>query len=67
VTGFCDSEGIDSITHGFYRWNETEGGSTNSLNSVFKPVDENLSRKATRMCMGHRRWESYSIHQCINF
>ena len=26
MTGFCDSEGIDSITHGFYRWNETEGG-----------------------------------------
>ena len=66
MTGFCDSEGIDSTTHGFYRWNETEGGRTNSLNCVYGPVDENPSGKAARGCIRHRTWETYSIDQCIS-
>ena len=66
MTGFCDSDGIDSMTHGFYHWNETEGGRTNSLNCVYGPVDENPSGKATRGCIRHRTWETYSIDQCIS-
>jgi len=62
MTGFCDSEGVHSITHGFYHWNETEAGNINSLNCEFGPVDGN----ATRRCIRHKTWGSHNIEECTS-
>ena len=61
MTGFCDSESVDSMGHGSYRWNETEVGNTSSL-CEFGPVDG----RATRRCTGHRTWESHNIEECTS-
>ena len=50
------------MTHGSYRWNETEVDITNSLSCEFGPADG----RATRSCIRHRTWGPHNIEECTS-
>ena len=62
ASGFCDSEDVNSITHGEYRSNETEVGSVDSVRCRFGPQGSN----ATRHCRRRRDWQPINIADCIS-
>ena len=62
MSGFCDSEVVNSVTHGVYRSNETEVGSDDSVRCEFGPEGSD----ATRHCRGHRDWQMINIEDCTS-
>ena len=62
ASGFCDSEDVNSITHGEYRSNETEVGNIDLVRCEFGPQGSN----ATRRCTGHRDWQMINTEDCTS-
>ena len=62
ASGFCDSEVVNSVTHGVYRSSETEVGSVDSVSCRFGPQGSD----ATRRCRGHRDWQMINIDECTS-
>ena len=60
MSGFCDSEVVNSITNGVYQLNETVVGSVDSVRCRFGPEGSN----ATRRCRGHRDWQMINTDDC---